>query len=133
MDYEYDIFISYPHKDHDEDWLTKFFLPEVKRCALEELGRELKEFVDRTGIHAGGSWPATLKRALATSRVLLPIWSVAYFKSPWCMNECSVMRHREKQLDLGTVVNVRGVIVPVRLFDGKHYPPFAKDKQWMDA
>lgn len=129
QDYRYDVFVSYPGEARHVRWVQKVFIEELRLYLENELGRPPEIFSDRTGLGSGDEWPDKLKTALGQSRVLVPVWSVNYFNSKWCMAECSVIRHREKQLGFRTRENSAGLIHPVRLFDGKNYPPFAKRVQ----
>src|SRR5688572_9855416 len=99
MDYQFDVFISYPHHPIHEEWVRDIFL-DIFRLHLENaLGWSPNLFYDRDGgIAYGDEWPAQLKISLAKSKVIIPIWSVQYFLSPWCRAECAVIRDRELKL-----------------------------------
>lgn len=128
-DYQYDVFVSYPHVEKHERWVQQVFIKEIRTLLTNALGRHVKIFSDRAGIESGDEWPERLKVALAHSRVLVPVWSVEYFYSKWCMAECSVFRHREDKFGFRKPRNPSGLIHPVRLYDGENYPPFAKRVQ----
>ena len=129
-----DVFISYPHEDHHTAWVLDIFCNEFEVRLRNELGRNPSIFVDkRGGIKAGDAWPERLKLELARSRTLVPIWSVDYFLHEWCRRECAVILHRERQLGYRTLDNPTGLILPISLFDGKKFPPFAKEIQWLDC
>lgn len=132
-DYLYDVFISYPHQDEHRFWVLDIFRPLLELHLPNELGRPVKIFSDREAIAPGNAWPETLKQALACSRSLVPVFSMQYFLSDWCMAECSVLLNRESKLDYRTVRNPRGLIFPVKLFDGKKYPAFADKIQPLDC
>lgn len=128
-DYQYDVFVSYPHVEGHERWVQKVFIEKLRPYLTNALGRTAKIFSDRSGIESGDEWPEQLKYALAHSRVIVPVWSVEYFNSKWCMAECSVFRHRENKCGFRRSNNAAGLIHPVRLYDGENYPPFAKRVQ----
>lgn len=132
-DYEYDVFISYPHQDDHRVWVHDIFLDKFKTYLTEELGRPSEVFVDLERGKPGNTWPLKLKNALARSRVIIPVWSVHYFQSNWCKAECSVMLHRESQLGFRTMQNPDGLILPIRLFDGKGYPAFTSKIDALDC
>jgi len=133
-DYRYDIFISYPHQDQHKVWVLEIFLDMFKLYLCNALGEEPKIFVDeRRGIKAGDAWPERIKSELASSKVIVPIWSVNYFLSEWCKRECAVIFHRERELGYRTLENPGGLILPISLFDGKKFPPFASKIQWLDC
>ena len=133
QDYLYDVFVSYPHQEEHRIWVQAIFRNLLELHLTNELGRPAKLFIDREGIGSGDAWPERLQLALARSRVLVPVWSINYFWSDWCMAECSVMLHREDRLNYRTVLNPRGLIHPVKLFDGHKYPPFARKIQPFDC
>lgn len=132
-DYKYDVFISYPHQEEHRFWVLDIFRGILELYLTNDLGQPAKIFSDREAIPPGHAWPETLKQALACSKSLVPVFSIQYFFSDWCMAECSVMLHRESQLDYRTVKNPGGLIAPVKLFDGKKYPPFADKIQPFDC
>ncbi len=130
MAYEWDVFLSYVHERPCGPWVNDYFLPLLRWNLGEELGRSPRIFYDRTGLHAGDQWPETLKYALWHSRCLVGVWSAHYFQSRWCLNECAVILHRQNQLGLGTVGDRSGLIVPVRVGDGLHFPAYATNTQY---
>ena len=132
-DYLYDVFISYPHQEEHRFWVLDIFRPLLELHLPNDLGRPVKIFSDREAIAPGAAWPETLKQALACSRSLVPVFSIQYFFSDWCMAECSVLLHREAKLSYRTVKNPNGLIFPVKLFDGKKYPSFADKIKPLDC
>jgi hypothetical protein len=132
MSYKYDVFISYSHNEAQRWWVQSVFLDRFEAYLTNALGWTPEVFSDRTGIESGDAWPERLKSALAYSKVLVPIWSVEYFESSWCKAECAVIRYRAQKLAYGTLGDPRGLIHPVRLYDGQHYPTFAKKTQSKD-
>jgi hypothetical protein len=42
------------------------------------------------------------------------------------------MLNRETRLGLRTVAHPEGLVVPLNVFDGKHFPPRAQSIQWFD-
>jgi len=80
-------------------------------------------------MEAGISWPNELAHALSHSRVLIPILSRAYFKSPWCKLELDLMLRREQLLGLRSRDHSRGLIVPFIIDDGDEFPQIVKDIQ----
>lgn len=131
--YVYDVFVSYPHEEQHRLWVHEFFLKGFRNFLRNELGREPRFYVDTEENDPGDAWPSRLMAALGHSRIVIPIWSVEYFNSNWCRAECAVMLYREKQLGLRSKLRPEGLILPVRLFDGSHYPKFARDIQSLDC
>ena len=132
MSYEHDVFLSYSHQF--KEWVEECFLPEFRHLLCEALNRpDSTVFFDRDGIHAGDAWPERLKRALATSRCLVSVWSPLYFHSDRRMRELSIMLCRENQLGYRTLERPDGLILPVRVNDGKYFPTYAAGIQWFDC
>lgn len=129
-DYRYDVFLSYLHEKPCGTWVIEHFLPYFQPQLGNALNRKASIFFDRTGIHSGQKWSDALKQALALSRCLVGIWTPLYFQSQWCQAECAIMRHRETQLGFATTKNPDGLIVGVKVNDGDHFPPFAKERQY---
>lgn len=132
MDYEYDVFLSYPH-GYIEEWLKQHFQKHFEWHLTNALGRTPAIFIDREGITSGDSWPERLKKALACSRCLVPIWAIPYFESEWCLYECQMLLERERQLKYRTARNPGGLIHPVNAGDGDNFPDFAKAIQYFDC
>jgi hypothetical protein len=132
--YEYDIFISFPRESHHALWVHEFFLSSFNLYLTEELGRPVNIYVDNeipTGLH---DFPERTKFVLSRSKILVPIWSIHYFQSLWCMAEFSMMLYREDRLEYRTSSNPQGLIYPVRLFgNGKFYPRVAQNIQALDC
>lgn len=133
MAYEYDVFLSYKRGFPFGDWVHKHFLPFFEGYVEGALNRPLKTFVDTSGIATGDAWPERLKRALGHSRCLVAIWSPQYFHSEWCRRECAVMLHREERLGFRTLDNPAGLVLPVCVFDGEHFPERARNIQYLDC
>ena len=133
--YKYDVFISYPHEPDHHTWVHKYFLPKFRLYLRQDLGYDPQIYVDDDRLAPGATWPVNLKKALSRTRVLIPVWSIDYFISNWCKAECSVMLYREKALKMrtGEGDDDGGLILPVRLFDGKGYPEFAQKIHSLDC
>ena len=132
MSYTHDVFLSYPH--WYSDWVQECFVPELQRCLAEELNPPAVDiFVDRTGIRTGDAWRERIKREVTLSRSVVAIWSPRYFHSEWCRFESSIVLYREFELGYRTLAKPEGLLFPVRVFDGDHFPDFAKDMQYFDC
>ncbi len=127
MGYKWDVFLSYPHASPSGEWVHETFFPLFSFYLRNALNRPATSiFIDREGIDPGDSWPYTLQLALAYSRCLVAIWLPDYFHSTWCTRELMVMLYREKQLGYRTRMNSKGLVLPVKVFDGDHFPRFAQ-------
>jgi hypothetical protein len=131
--YEYDVFLSYKRDDLMDGWLDDHFVPFLRTFVSNALARSVRIFIDRDGIDTGDSWPLRLGHALSRSRCLVGIWSPLYFQSSWCRRECAVMMNRERRLGFRTSSNPGGLVVPVNVFDGEHFPDVAGRIQCLDC
>ena len=133
MAYKYDIFVSYRHDDEMADWVHKHFRPFLESFVGQALNRKISLFVDRDGIAGGDVWPAKLHNALACSRAMVAVWNPLYFDSPWCRRECASMMYREAKLGYGAPGHPKGLVVPVKVFDGEYFPDKASARQCLDC
>jgi hypothetical protein len=131
MEYEYDVFISYKHGDIDY-WLTNIFLKRFSFALENELGRKPLIFFDQN-IQKGDIWPYRLQSALTRSRCVVAFLQPSYFSSDWCRFEFGSMLEREKVEGFRTLMNPRGLIQAVQVGDGIHFPPYAKQIQWLNC
>jgi TIR domain len=128
MSYAYDIFISYKKTDIGKYWVSKYFAPCLRHELGEILGRKAEIFFDEDDIRTGERWPDKLKRALASSKVLVPIFSGTYFCSEWCTREFVIIHHRQSKTP--ELAETGAIIVPVLVRDGDHLPKLAKELQY---
>ena len=121
-DYEHHVFLSY--RRSDEDWVrwTQENLVRPRRSLLRPALGDVRIFVDQQ-IDTGADWPMRLARALARSRLLIPVLSRDYFHSDWCRLELALMYRREQQCGLRTPANPDGLILPLVIDDGESFPP----------
>src|SRR5262249_32313858 len=92
---------------------------------------EVNIFIDEK-IETGANWPNYLARALARSRILVPLLSRAYFMSVWCRLELSLMYHRQKVCETNCPDDPPVLIIPFVYDDGKHFPPEVQRLQPME-
>jgi FxsC-like protein len=91
-------FLSYARLDRDGDPF------DCIRKFNDDLDREIRQkkviragsagFYDGAGIQQGDQWPETLGSALNSCRVLVSIYSPAYFDSEYCGKELSIFNAR---------------------------------------
>lgn len=83
---DYDLFISYSHKDDQDEWIT-----ELIEIIQREHGKfsplELKVFFDHSEIQTMDDWEHRILGALRFSKLMLAILSPAYFASNYCHKE----------------------------------------------
>ena len=87
-----------------------------------ELPDKCSVFLDENNLRPGGTFNEEIKRSLHRSRVIVPIFSTAYFRSEWCKAELDCVMRREFALGRRTQNKPIGLIFPVKLHDGKYYP-----------
>ncbi|MDH3892313.1 MAG: toll/interleukin-1 receptor domain-containing protein [candidate division Zixibacteria bacterium] len=121
MAYQYDIFLSYRRNPETLRWIHQHLQPLLTLRVSLELGRDPVIFIDDQ-IEAGTDWPLELATKLATSRVLIPLWSKTYFNSKWCMEELSIMLAREEETSRRKPDNPRGLVIPGIIHDGDEFP-----------
>lgn len=129
MDYEFDIFLSYPRKGNPGRWVNLHFHPLLRDCLNDHLDHDVHIFLD-TQQPTGIPWPNHLKVALQKSRLLVAIWTPLYFRSSWCVAEWESMLAREALLDGEGVTPPRGLVYPIKFSDGDHFDQRAKDTQY---
>ncbi len=132
MAYEYDVFLSYRTQFPFGKWVHEHLLPFFEPYLENTLNRPVRVFVDREGISTGDAWPQQLKNALAHSRCLVAVWCPSYFGSSWCLAELTVMMYREQQLGYRTISNPSGLVIPIIVHDGEHFPDYARSIQCSD-
>ena len=86
-------------------------------------------FIDKGGIETGDVWADKLKKALATSKCLVPIFIGPYFNSEWCSREFAIIHNRQNALGFGTIDKPGGLIIPVLAADGDTLHAHAKRLQ----
>lgn len=119
--YEFDLFVSYWRKGDWPKWVCKKFMPLFSHWITTELGFEPKIAVDYERENEG-SWPIAHARNLARSRVMVGLFSSAYFTSNWCLSELALMRRREDLCRPNPSADRRCLIVAARIHDGDSYP-----------
>lgn len=130
MGYEYDIFISYRNDKFFSEWVYNVLYETLEPLLKNELNQsEVRIFMDKEEIRTGDEWSNRIKRALVRSRCLVPVFIPNYFHSEWCVRELSVLLHRQTALKYNTLNNPSGLVLPIHLFDGEHFPELAKDIQ----
>jgi hypothetical protein len=119
--YEHHIFISYRRSDAVwMRWARENVAGGLRTLLRPALG-DVKIFVDEQ-IETGTRWPDRLARALARSRLLIPLLSRDYFNSEWCRLELALMLHREQQCQFRCSANTAVLIIPFVYDDGECFP-----------
>jgi hypothetical protein len=127
-DYEYHLFISYRRSDKRWTRWARENVAEALATLLRPSLGNVKIFVDDQ-IETGISWPDRLARALARSRILVPLLSRDYFNSDWCRLELALMRDREVRCQLRCFSNPAVLIVPFVYDDGDCFPVEVREMQ----
>ena len=115
-EFQYDVFISYSHKNMAQ-------VQQLKDALLRE-DPYLEIFLDTQDLHTGVAWQQELYNALENSRKVLAVYTPGYLESKVCNEEFNIamFRHRESN---------DGVLVPVYL-ESCHLPTYMKLIQFID-
>ncbi|XP_013414543.1 uncharacterized protein LOC106176622, partial [Lingula anatina] len=97
--YDYDVFISYSHKNTDK---ANFFLNTLTR-----LNPHLRIFYDRNELKAGTSWQQMLYHSVDGSKCVIALFSPTYLSSAVCTEEynLALLKHMGETFD--------GQLIPV--------------------
>ncbi len=109
MQYNYDYFISYAHKDNKlpdgKPGFVNEFVEKLRNGSEEHkriFGGEIRAFFDETEIHDMSDWDNRIRSSLASSRFLIVLLSPNYFKSEYCAREFDWwMKHEMHRCTLG--------------------------------
>jgi hypothetical protein len=118
MSYKYDVFISYRNIYRWPDWVSRCFIPKLEDWLGLEFGRKINIFQDSRHMKAG-VLQKELGEHLASSRILVPLFSKAYFGSSWCKNELEHMNKRGNKYGIS-------LICAAKIHDGDDFPADAK-------
>lgn len=136
--YKTHVFLSYkaltddiPGAEIFNKWL-KFFKDELSSKLIFELPKSDHIIYDfaRDVPHNVNNYPDNLRKELACSKVLVPLFSTGYFESVWCQKEFLFMKERERLLGLNS--DSMGLIMPILIGDGNHFPEIVKQMQILD-
>jgi hypothetical protein len=134
MGYDYDIFLTYLRSNPlSLQWVNDIFYPLFEPLVSEAANAHVRIFKDTESIMSGMNWKNRIKQALAHSKIMVPVFSPLYFQSKWCLREFTAMYYRQCQLNLATINNPNGLILPVKIFDGQHFPQQAADIHTLDC
>jgi hypothetical protein len=100
-DYEYDVFVSYQGASFT---LLERLLQELR--AELEMQALMRIFIEQQEVRAGQAWTSHLADALRRSRLLLPLMTPAYFRSPWSVAEYQTFVERERRFSVPLIVPV---------------------------
>ncbi|MBM7775980.1 hypothetical protein JOD54_006184 [Actinokineospora baliensis] len=128
--YKWDVFISYSRKGMAQKWLLNHFYERLLDCLIGEMSYTPRVYMDRLSIAKGAHWPSDLQQALLHSKMIVPLFTPPYFRSPWCMAEFHSMRARQKMLGIGGGRIPQGLIYPVLYSDSDNFPPEAREFSW---
>ena len=126
MPYNFDVYISYRRRGEWPIWVKRHFLPLIYHWLSERLGRDPLIFFHERFLEIASPWPADLAKGLATSRVMVCLWSRSYFESNWCLAELSQMLFRQD-----AAPSCR-LILPVIVHDGDRIPAPMRAMQPLD-
>jgi len=128
--YEFDVFLSYRRTKQWPDFVKNLFLPRFDHWLSAELGEDPRIYFDVDDLETGVAWPQRLANGVASSKVMVCLWSRGYFASDWCKAELSHMLARRKAISpphellplVLAVVIQDGIDVPSELVDIQQFP-----------
>lgn len=130
MAYQYDVFISY--RSTSREWLRELFLPTFRHFLEEEVGKDVRIFVDWHDIKTGNAWNERLRNGLLYSKCLVSLLLPTYFESKWCKKEFAVFEHRSRKNGMLSLAAPEGLIIPVVLHSGRKFPDAVEAIQYRD-
>ncbi|MDQ6941419.1 MAG: toll/interleukin-1 receptor domain-containing protein, partial [Candidatus Eremiobacteraeota bacterium] len=80
----YDVFISYAHDEFS--WVYENVFVPFKDARRRD-GQKLAIFFDTSSIRVGSGWQDKISLAIDGSRFVVPVYSDAYFRRPYCRYE----------------------------------------------
>ncbi len=129
--YEWDVFLSYADGGYPGAWVRNTFHELLVNLMAAEVHNPRIFFYRQQDY--GTAWEVNLQRALATSRLMVCVWSPDYFSSRWCGIELRTMLGRERSLRLASIEAPQGLVYGVRYSDGDCFGPETKGRIWLDA
>lgn len=131
MSYLHDIFISYRRNTETVTWIQEHFEPLLQQHLSNILGDPPIIYTDAK-VQEGDLWPVEIGLALASSRILLCLWSGSYLNSKWCSLELAHMLAREKGEGRRTPQKPSGMVLFAIVHDGDKIPPELQAVQRID-
>ncbi|HXP19778.1 MAG TPA: toll/interleukin-1 receptor domain-containing protein [Streptosporangiaceae bacterium] len=121
MAYVYDVFLSYRRSNAWPKFVETIFIPMFRHWLEAEIGRPPRIFFDVDEIETGESWPHRLAAGIASSKIMVCLWSTEYFCSPWCQAELGHMMARREftKQDSGPLPLILAVVI----HDGENISP----------
>ena len=92
-----------------------------------ELGQPPRIFFDADEIETGESWPSRLADGVASSKLMVCLWSREYFSSLWCMAELGQMVARRQSV--GPSASPLPIVIAVVIHDSESISPQLTDIQ----
>jgi hypothetical protein len=123
MVYAHDVFISYRRELYWTPWARDIFKSLLQSYLLDDLAvlPAIPDiFVDER-IDVGADWVEELGVHLATSKVVVALFSGGYFSSPWCIHELDLIIERAKFCTEESKSWAR-LLIPVVVHDGEYIP-----------
>jgi hypothetical protein len=115
MDYKNDIFISYARHKRWSKWVDSYLKDYLSTHLFNDLGKTPVIYSDQM-VEPGSDWPIILGEELGRSKVLMPVFSGAYFESEWCLHELDLMNQRREECSKARI------ILPIVIHDGLRIP-----------
>jgi hypothetical protein len=138
VSYSSDVFLSYRRANAWPKFVGSIFKPMFDHWLSAELGRTAKVFFDIDDIETGAAWPQKLAHGVASSKLMVCLWSMEYFGSEWCKAELSHMLARREAAarrgdppPLVVAVVIHGKRFPDELSDIQQFPIQKYANPWL--
>jgi O-acetyl-ADP-ribose deacetylase (regulator of RNase III) len=116
--YQYDVFISYAHRDSSES----------VQLIVDELQKHrpgLRIFLDRQTLNPGAAWQQAIYEALDSSRKVIAVYSPAYLKSKVCQEEFNIALYRHRN-------SAESIVFPILVYSAQ-LPTYMQMLQYADC
>ena len=95
IDGEYDLFVSYAHRDNHDGWVEAF-VAAVEAEHARYTPAKLNIFLDLQGIRSMDDWEHRILSALRSSKLMLALLSPHFFDSAYCRKEWEIYVEHER-------------------------------------
>ena len=121
--YEYDIFISYAHKDNStvaeekEGWVRRFYI-DLKDKLIRSTGRsDVAIWWDDKRLDGNTYFDQTIKKGLDNTAIIICLHSPSYIQSEWCEKELNHFSEQANNDEIGIMVGDHSRVIHVLLYN----------------
>jgi hypothetical protein len=129
--FDYDIFISYAHKDNTtvaeeaEGWVRRFYI-ELQDKLIRSTGRsDIKIWWDDKKLDGNTYFDQTIKKGLDKAAIIICLNSPSYIQSEWCKKEVTHFFTKCQNDGIGHMIGDEARIIHVQLYN-------LQREQWLE-